>query len=145
MKREMHLGDPCVFCDQAWDQIASGECPGRPGLEESADLRASIWALQDRYLRLYEQMEVKVAAAVAAERERCAEKADEIAATFLEGTELLSSPALIRNARAMGAAAGYVAEKIRAGPGEGEQGKGRPAFAQDGPMQSPPKRRPICP
>ena len=57
---------------------------------------------------------------IAAERERCAEKADEIAATFLEGAELLSSPALIRNAHAMGAAAGYVAEKIRAGPGEGE-------------------------
>ena len=69
MKREMHLGDPCVFCDQAWDQITPGECPGRPGLEESADLRASIWALQDRYLRLYRQMEAKVAAAVAAERE----------------------------------------------------------------------------
>lgn len=22
-----HLGDPCVFCGQAWDQVAPGPCP----------------------------------------------------------------------------------------------------------------------
>ena len=54
MKREAHLGDPCVFCDQKWDDVAPGECPGRPGLEESADLQTTVWALQDRYLRLHE-------------------------------------------------------------------------------------------
>ena len=54
MKREAHLGDPCVFCDQKWDDVAPGECPGRPSLEESADLQTTVWALQDRYLRLHD-------------------------------------------------------------------------------------------
>lgn len=55
MKRDMHLGDPCVFCDQPWDKIEPGPCPGRPGLEEIADLQLTVSALQDRYLRLHER------------------------------------------------------------------------------------------
>jgi hypothetical protein len=23
-----HLGDPCLFCGQAWDQVMPGTCPG---------------------------------------------------------------------------------------------------------------------
>lgn len=78
MKREMHLGDPCVFCDQPWDAVASGDCPGRPGLEESADALLTVDALQDRYLRLHEEM----TQAVTAEREACAEIADNEAAFY---------------------------------------------------------------
>lgn len=62
-----------------------------------------------------------VAHAIAEERNRCAKKADEIAATFLAGAELLESPELIANARAQGIAATFVAAEIRAGAeGEGE-------------------------
>ena len=54
MQREAHLGDPCVFCDRGWDQIPPGPCPGRPGLEATADAQLTMDALQDRYLRLHE-------------------------------------------------------------------------------------------
>lgn len=55
MKHDMHLGDPCVFCDQLQDKIEPGPCPGRPGLERSADLQLTVSALQDRYLQLHER------------------------------------------------------------------------------------------
>ena len=49
-----------MFCDQAWDKVEPGPCPGRPGLDREADLSLTVAALEDRYLRLHEQWDALV-------------------------------------------------------------------------------------
>jgi len=79
------------------------------------------------------------AEAVAAEREACAARLEGLVEKFKSYEYTVERVSYIADLLEAEVAA------IRAGPGEGEQGKGRPAFAQDGPMQSLPRRRPICP
>ena len=124
-----------------------------PGGAERVAIRA--WIECPECIAAKSDVEQRIAEAVAAEREACCA----VNAKLLEACEAL----VVRIDEWMALdmpcplCDGYVphfddcpytfaaAATIRTGTGEGEQGKGRPAFAQDGPMQSPPKRRPICP
>lgn len=48
MKRATHLGSPCIYCDQTFETIEVGECPGRTRLEWDADLQLTVDRLLER-------------------------------------------------------------------------------------------------
>jgi len=52
MKRSSHLGNPCIYCDQEWDAVAVGPCPGRPRLDMEADLQLTL----DAALRMVDEL-----------------------------------------------------------------------------------------
>ena len=53
MTIQAHFGDPCIYCDCPHDEVAVGNCPGRPGLERTADMQLTIDSLLERNGRLH--------------------------------------------------------------------------------------------
>jgi len=51
-----HFGDPCIWCDTPWDRVAVGPCPGRPGLERTADMQLTIDRLMEALARVQDEL-----------------------------------------------------------------------------------------